>query len=140
MKNIFTSPLCHTGHRDTPQLNIYAQNVDKEDLLRSIKSNQTFPFKDVDKNVLLCLKQIIMYYHLFLIVGKMKNKFSKKRFLSILVSDRAHKHTKTKPLSKLLLKISYFVQFHHIKCFVPNCPGAKLTGAKLSWCQIAHLP
>merc|ERR1711889_32256 len=32
------------------------------------------------------------------------------------------------------------VQFNHIKCLVPNCPGAKLSGAKLSWCQIVLVP
>merc|ERR1711873_279596 len=32
------------------------------------------------------------------------------------------------------------IQFNHIKCLVPNCPGAKLSGAKLSWCQIVLVP
>ena len=28
----------------------------------------------------------------------------------------------------------------HIKFLVPNCPGAKLSSAKLSWCQIVRVP
>ena len=61
-------------------------------------------------------------------------------FLSILVSERAHKHTKTEHLPKTLPKMIYLVKFNHIKCLVPNCPGAKLSGAKLSWCQIVLVP
>ena len=61
-------------------------------------------------------------------------------FLSVLVIETAHKHTKTEHLPKTLPKIIYLVQFNHIKCLVPNCPGAKLSGAKLSWCQIVLVP
>ena len=83
-----------------------------------------------------------------------------KSFLSILVPERAHNHTKTEHLPKVLPKMFYLVQFNHIKCLVPNCPGAKLSGAKLSvfimlvpncpgaklssaklsWCQIVLVP
>ena len=31
-------------------------------------------------------------------------------------------------------KLSVFIML------VPNCPGTKLSGAKLSWCQIVRLP
>merc|ERR1711963_165543 len=37
---------------------------------------------------------------------------------------------------KFCQKRSFKFNFNHIKCLVPNCPGAKLSGAKLSWCQI----
>ena len=47
--------------------------------------------------------------------------------------ERAQNHTKTELLPKVLPKMFYSVQFNHIKCLVPNCPGAKL-----SWCQIVH--
>ena len=63
-----------------------------------------------------------------------------KSFLSIIVPERAHNHTKTELLPKMLPKMFYQVQFNHIKCLVPNCPGAKLSGAKLSWCQIVRVP
>ena len=69
-----------------------------------------------------------------------QNKFDKKFFLSILVPERAHNHTKTELLPKMLPKMFYQVQFYHFKCLVPNCPGAKLSGAKLSWCQIVLVP
>merc|ERR1711973_662876 len=48
--------------------------------------------------------------------------------------------TKTELLPKVLPKMIFEVQFNHIKCLVPNCPGAKLSGAKLSWCQIVLVP
>merc|ERR1711973_1011532 len=48
--------------------------------------------------------------------------------------------TKTELLPKVLPKMIFYVQFNHIKCLVPNCPGAKLSGAKLSWCQIVLVP
>ena len=35
---------------------------------------------------------------------------------------RAHNHTKTELLPKVLPKMFYLVQFNHIKCLVPNCP------------------
>merc|ERR1712235_214571 len=40
----------------------------------------------------------------------------------------------------MLPKMFYEVQFNHIKCLVPNWPGAKLSEAKLSWCQIVRVP
>ena len=71
-----------------------------------------------------------------LIFGKIS---SVKSFLSIIVPERAHNHTKAGLLQKVLPKMFYLVQFNHIKCLVPNCPGAKLYGAQLSWCQIVWL-
>merc|ERR1711963_49403 len=47
---------------------------------------------------------------------------------------------KTEFLPKVLPKMIFKVQFNHIKCLVPNCPGAKLSGAKLSWRQIVLVP
>ena len=69
-----------------------------------------------------------------------QNRFSKKCFSSMFVPERAHKHTKTEHSPETLPKMIYSVQFNHIKCLVPNCPGAKLSGAKLSWCQIVLVP
>ena len=54
--------------------------------------------------------------------------------------ERAQNHTKTGLLPKVLPKMFYYVQFNLIKCLVPNCRGAKLSGAKLSWCQIVMVP
>merc|ERR1711954_479282 len=72
-----------------------------------------------------------------------QNKVQYKFFLSILVPERAHNHTKTELLPKALPKCVF--KFNSIisnvwcqivlvqNCPVPNCPGAKL-----SWCQIVH--
>merc|ERR1711884_80714 len=56
---------------------------------------------------------------------------------------RLHAITRVRIRPKLnfcqsLPKMIYSVQFNHIKCLVPNCPGAKLSGAKLSGCQIVR--
>ena len=74
----------------------------------------------------------------------MEKKFGKKFFLSILVPERAHNHTKTELLPKVLPKMFFFkfnLIISNVWCqivLVPNCPVPNCPGAKLSWCQIVH--
>ena len=66
-----------------------------------------------------------------------QNKFSKKFFYPYLCPKG---HTITPKLNfcpKCCQKCS--IKFNLIISLVPNCPGAKLSGAKLSWCQIVRV-
>ena len=89
------------------------------------------------KKIYILLKTNHLKLFIFYFFGKIS---LIKSFLSIIVPERAHNHTKTEFLPKVLPKMIYQVQFNHIICLVPNCPGAKLSGAKLSWCQIVLVP